>query len=145
MKGVKNNIVLRNCLTIRFRDQNERDFKTFLKLQQGSKRTLSLIYEESTDADGTSPSKAANETALVAVNGSGSDDSKSMTIAKEKPCGNLSEFGLDGDDVRDGAEEDREAVRDDLVNKDAEAKGDGVKTDDRSGGPELEAKKEQKM
>ncbi|KAJ9548789.1 hypothetical protein OSB04_021332 [Centaurea solstitialis] len=54
------------------------------------------------------------------------------------------EFGLDGDDVRNGAKEDREAVRDDLVNEDAELKGDGVKTDEGSGEPELEAKKELK-
>ncbi|KAJ9536825.1 hypothetical protein OSB04_029558 [Centaurea solstitialis] len=51
---------------------------------------------------------------------------------------------IDGDDVRDGAKEDREAVRDDLVNEDAEPKGDGVKTDERSGEPELGAKMEQK-
>ncbi|KAJ9555511.1 hypothetical protein OSB04_010125 [Centaurea solstitialis] len=49
-----------------------------------------------------------------------------------------------GDDVRDGAKEDREVVRDDLVNEDAEPKGDGVKTDEGSGEPELGAKMEQK-
>ncbi|KAJ9538414.1 hypothetical protein OSB04_031147 [Centaurea solstitialis] len=54
------------------------------------------------------------------------------------------EIGLDGDDVRGGAKEDREVVRGDLVDKDAEAKGDGVKTDERSGEPEIGAKMEQK-
>ncbi|KAJ9568238.1 hypothetical protein OSB04_004204 [Centaurea solstitialis] len=70
--------------------------KTLMKLQEGSKRNLSLIPEESMEADDdTSPSMAANEAESVVVNGSddastGSDDSQSMIIAKEKPCKNLS-------------------------------------------------------
>ncbi|KVI06223.1 uncharacterized protein LOC112510090 [Cynara cardunculus var. scolymus] len=69
--------------------------KTLLKLQQGSKRNLSLIPEESMKTDDTSPSMATNEAALVAVNGSDygstdSSDNQSMIIAKEEPRGNLS-------------------------------------------------------